>query len=59
MRQQHKLMECPACGALVQDLTKHQRWHEDLTRLVRPLPAAVDQLKRRVDQLWARVHEGR
>ena len=59
MRQQHKLMECAACGALVENLTKHQRWHEDHDRLLRPLPGALDQLRRRVDQLWARVDQSR
>jgi hypothetical protein len=25
MRQQHKLVECATCGAMVENMTKHQR----------------------------------
>jgi hypothetical protein len=59
MRQQHKLVECAVCGAMVENMTKHQRWHEDFTRLVGPLPTTVEQLKRQVKQLQARVNESR
>ncbi len=35
-RQQHELVECAAYGAMVEDMTKHRRWHEDFTPLVWP-----------------------
>ncbi len=35
-RQQHELVECAVYGAMFEDMTKHQRWHEDFTPLVRP-----------------------
>ena len=37
MRQQHKLVECAVCGAMVENMTKHLRCHEDFPRLARPV----------------------
>ena len=40
MQEQVQLTECLTCGAMVDRMTKHRLWHEDIERKVRDLEAA-------------------
>ncbi|MFI6331912.1 hypothetical protein ACIBBG_26840 [Micromonospora chersina] len=41
------LTECLTCGAMVDRMAKHRRWHEALERMVPGLTAELERLDRR------------
>ena len=46
-----ELDECRICGAMVDRMSRHKRWHQDLDKKLKAMQGEIDDLEDRVSEL--------